>query len=54
MIGRGSGRVVTIAPQLAIKGGESLTHYRAPKAGIIGLTKALGQTLGPNSGEVMP
>ena len=41
MVHRGAGRVVNIASQLAIKGGESLTHYSAAKAGVIGLTKAL-------------
>jgi 3-oxoacyl-[acyl-carrier protein] reductase len=41
MVGRGAGRVVNIASQLAIKGGESLTHYCAAKAGVLGLTKAL-------------
>jgi 3-oxoacyl-[acyl-carrier protein] reductase len=41
MVGRGDGRVVNIASQLAIKGGESLTHYCAAKAGVLGLTKAL-------------
>jgi 3-oxoacyl-[acyl-carrier protein] reductase len=41
MVGRGAGRVINIASQLAIKGGESLTHYSAAKAGVLGLTKAL-------------
>jgi 3-oxoacyl-[acyl-carrier protein] reductase len=41
MVHRGAGRVINIASQLAIKGGESLTHYSAAKAGVIGLTKAL-------------
>jgi 3-oxoacyl-[acyl-carrier protein] reductase len=41
MVHRGTGRVINIASQLAIKGGESLTHYSAAKAGVIGLTKAL-------------
>lgn len=41
MVARGSGRVVNIASQLAIKGGASMTHYSAAKAGVIGLTKAL-------------
>ena len=38
---RGFGRVINIASQLAIKGGTSLTHYCAAKAGVLGLTKAL-------------
>ncbi|SDQ12594.1 SDR family NAD(P)-dependent oxidoreductase [Quadrisphaera sp. DSM 44207] len=41
MVARGDGRVINIASQLAIKGGESLTHYSAAKAGVLGLTKAL-------------
>ncbi|MEU5096521.1 SDR family NAD(P)-dependent oxidoreductase [Streptomyces sp. NPDC020996] len=41
MVSRGFGRVINIASQLAIKGGESLTHYCAAKAGVLGLTKAL-------------
>ena len=41
MVARGSGRVINIASQLAIKGGTSLTHYSAAKAGVLGLTKAL-------------
>ncbi|MCC5036552.1 SDR family oxidoreductase [Streptomyces sp. WAC 00631] len=41
MVSRGYGRVINIASQLAIKGGTSLTHYSAAKAGVLGLTKAL-------------
>ncbi|MFI1562928.1 SDR family NAD(P)-dependent oxidoreductase [Streptomyces sp. NPDC020490] len=41
MVSRGNGRVINIASQLAIKGGASLTHYCAAKAGVLGLTKAL-------------
>ncbi len=41
MVERGDGRVINIASQLAIKGGESLAHYSAAKAGVIGLTKSL-------------
>jgi 3-oxoacyl-[acyl-carrier protein] reductase len=41
MVRRRAGRVINIASQLAIKGGESLTHYSAAKAGVVGLTKAL-------------
>ncbi|WP_324789286.1 SDR family NAD(P)-dependent oxidoreductase [Streptomyces sp. H51] len=41
MVSRGHGRVINIASQLAIKGGASLTHYCAAKAGVLGLTKAL-------------
>jgi 3-oxoacyl-[acyl-carrier protein] reductase len=41
MVSRGYGRIINIASQLAIKGGTSLTHYCAAKAGVLGLTKAL-------------
>ncbi|KQX66126.1 SDR family NAD(P)-dependent oxidoreductase [Angustibacter sp. Root456] len=41
MVARGFGRVINIASQLALKGGTSLTHYSAAKAGVIGLTKSL-------------
>ena len=35
------GRIINIASQLAIKGGNGLSHYSAAKAGVVGLTKAL-------------
>jgi len=35
------GRVINIASQLALKGGEALSHYCAAKAGVIGFTKAV-------------
>ncbi|MGW4077189.1 SDR family NAD(P)-dependent oxidoreductase [Streptomyces sp. NEAU-174] len=41
MAERGWGRVINIASQLGIKGGRSLSHYAAAKAGVIGLTKSL-------------
>ncbi|MPY85297.1 MAG: SDR family oxidoreductase [Actinophytocola sp.] len=41
MVARGFGRVINIASQLGIKGGRSLSHYAAAKAGVIGLTKSL-------------
>ncbi|WP_067792389.1 SDR family NAD(P)-dependent oxidoreductase [Actinomadura formosensis] len=41
MVERGWGRVINIASQLGIKGGRSLTHYAAAKAGVIGFTKSL-------------
>ncbi|MEV0390106.1 SDR family NAD(P)-dependent oxidoreductase [Nonomuraea sp. NPDC050643] len=41
MIERRWGRVVNIASQLGIKGGRSLCHYAAAKAGVIGFTKSL-------------
>ena len=41
MLARGDGRVINIASQLALKGGQSLAHYSAAKAGVLGLTKSL-------------
>ena len=41
MVARRDGRVINFASQLAIKGGVSLTHYSAAKAGVLGLTKSL-------------
>ncbi|MQA09297.1 MAG: SDR family oxidoreductase [Pseudonocardiaceae bacterium] len=41
MVERGWGRVINVASQLGIKGGRSLAHYSAAKAGVIGLTKSL-------------
>lgn len=43
MVETGWGRVINIASQLGIKGGESLVHYSAAKAGVIGLTRALAR-----------
>jgi 3-oxoacyl-[acyl-carrier protein] reductase len=48
MVERGSGRVVNIASQLALKGGTSLSHYSAAKAGVIGLTKSLALEVAGN------
>lgn len=47
MVAQGSGRIINIASQLGIKGGESLVHYSAAKAGVIGLTKALAREMAP-------
>lgn len=48
MVNQGSGRIINIASQLGIKGGEGLVHYSAAKAGVIGLTKALSRELAPH------
>lgn len=47
MVKAGHGRIITIASQLAIKGGTGLAHYVAAKAGVIGLTKAMALELAP-------
>jgi 3-oxoacyl-[acyl-carrier protein] reductase len=41
MLSQGGGRIVNVASQLGIKGGESLAHYAAAKAGVIAMTKSL-------------
>lgn len=41
MLERGDGRIVNVASQLGIKGGASLAHYAAAKAGVIAMTKSL-------------
>lgn len=41
MVERRWGRIINVASQLAIKGGHSMSHYAAAKAGVIGFTKSL-------------
>jgi 3-oxoacyl-[acyl-carrier protein] reductase len=41
MLRQRSGRIVNVASQLAIKGGVSLAHYAAAKAGVIAMTKSI-------------
>ncbi|MFB7496791.1 SDR family NAD(P)-dependent oxidoreductase [Streptomyces sp. NPDC056161] len=48
MVRQGTGRIINVSSQLALKGGESLVHYSAAKAGVIGLTKALARELAPH------
>ena len=48
MVSQGSGRIINIASQLAIKGGNHLAHYSAAKAGVLGLTKSLARELAPS------
>ena len=43
----GSGVVVSVASQLAVKGAAGYTAYCAAKAGVIGLTRALAREIGP-------
>jgi 3-oxoacyl-[acyl-carrier protein] reductase len=43
MIERGWGRVINMASQIGQIGGDTMTHYSASKAGLIGLTKALAR-----------
>jgi 3-oxoacyl-[acyl-carrier protein] reductase len=41
MLEQRGGRIINIASQLAIKGGVSLAHYAAAKAGVIAMTKSI-------------
>jgi 3-oxoacyl-[acyl-carrier protein] reductase len=43
MIAQGHGRIINIASQLGQLGGETMAHYSASKAGLIGFTKALAR-----------
>lgn len=45
MLAAGWGRIVTISSQAAQSGAPNRAHYAASKAGVIGLTKALGLEL---------
>lgn len=48
MVARRSGRIISIASQLAYKGAPGLTHYCAAKAGIVGFTRALSYEGAPH------
>jgi 3-oxoacyl-[acyl-carrier protein] reductase len=41
MLAQGGGRIINVASQLGLKGGESVAHYAAAKAGVIAMTKSL-------------
>lgn len=41
MVERRWGRIINIASQLGLKGGQSMAHYSAAKAGVIAMTKSL-------------
>jgi len=43
MLARRHGRVINVASQLGQLGGETMAHYSASKAGLIGFTKALAR-----------
>jgi 3-oxoacyl-[acyl-carrier protein] reductase len=43
MIAQGNGRIINVASQLGQLGGETMAHYSASKAGLIGFTKALAR-----------
>jgi NAD(P)-dependent dehydrogenase (short-subunit alcohol dehydrogenase family) len=57
MIERRSGRIITIASELAFLGRAGMPHYAASKAGVIGLTKSVARevsSLGINVNAVAP
>jgi len=43
MIAQGHGRIINMASQLGQLGGETMAHYSASKAGLIGFTRALAR-----------
>jgi NAD(P)-dependent dehydrogenase (short-subunit alcohol dehydrogenase family) len=45
MLAKNSGRIVNVASVVGKEGKSNASHYSAAKAGVIGLTKALGQEL---------
>jgi 3-oxoacyl-[acyl-carrier protein] reductase len=48
MLEQRRGRIINIASQLAIKGGVSLAHYAAAKAGVMALTRCAAVDLAPH------
>lgn len=48
MIGRKTGRIVTLSSMWGQVGGSCETAYSAAKAGVIGLTRALAKEVGPS------
>ena len=47
MLERRSGRIITIASQLGLKGAPDVVHYSAAKAALIGMTRALAREVAP-------
>jgi 3-oxoacyl-[acyl-carrier protein] reductase len=52
MVARGSGCIINVASQRALKGAVNSAPYSAAKAGIIGLTRALSWEAAPNGVRV--
>ena len=52
MVGRGSGKIVSIASLLAFQGGIRVVSYAASKHGVAGITKALANEWGPSGVQV--
>lgn len=47
MLEQDSGKIINVASQLGIKGGEELVHYSAAKGGVIAMTRALAREVSP-------
>lgn len=47
MLHQDSGKIINVASQLGIKGGEELVHYSAAKGGVIAMTRALAREVSP-------
>jgi 3-oxoacyl-[acyl-carrier protein] reductase len=47
MIDQGSGTIINIASQAAVRGAPRLSHYAASKAGILGFTRSISREVGP-------
>ena len=43
MLDQGSGRIINITSQLAVKGAPEMAHYSAAKAGVIGFTRSVAR-----------
>jgi 3-oxoacyl-[acyl-carrier protein] reductase len=54
MVRRRWGRIINIASQLGIKGGHSMSHYAAAKAGVIAFTKSLALEVSQHNVLVNP
>ncbi len=49
MIAQGGGRIINMASQLGQIGGDTMAHYCASKAGLIGFTKSLAREVSRNN-----
>ncbi|MFD1588263.1 SDR family NAD(P)-dependent oxidoreductase [Halorientalis brevis] len=47
MLDQGAGKIINVASQLGLKGGEELVHYSAAKGGVIAMTRALAREVSP-------
>ena len=52
MLARGRGKIINVTSQVGQKGMPNHVHYAAPKAGVIGFTRALAREVGPRGVHV--